>query len=201
MRVLFTPFIIAALLLTSGCVPAKTGSKSDIVILPLGGEVKVTDGSIVYALPLTVLEFDIITERTIEIPGPYSEFAKEMIGLEDVIADENEIWSLRDVTLRTVEELDPSQYYVIQGTTLMQTNLLSLKNLQENLSAYKKSIFKVPLVLQYNKRDLEEEGIPILSVDTLERDLNSRLKAPSFPASAVKGDNVAATMKKIIALT
>ena len=127
MRGLFTLFIFAALLLTSGCVPAKTGSKSDIVILPLGGEVKVTDGSIVYALPLTVLEFDIIAERTIEIPGPYSEFAKEMIGLEDVIADENEIWSLRDVTLRTVEELDPSQYYVIQGTTLMQTNLLSLK--------------------------------------------------------------------------
>jgi hypothetical protein len=31
--------------------------------------------------------------------------------------------------------------------------------------------------------------------------LNSRLKAPSFAASAVKGDNVAATMKKIIALT
>ena len=127
MRGLFTPFLFAALLFISGCIPAKTGSKSDIVILPLGGEVKVTDGSIVYALPLTVLEFDIIAERTIEIPGPYSEFAKEMIGLEDVIADENEIWSLRDVTLRTVEELDPSQYYVIQGTTLMQTNLLSLK--------------------------------------------------------------------------
>ena len=50
-------------------------------------------------------------------------------------------------------------------------------------------------------RDLEEEGIPILSTDTLQRDLNSRLKAPSFAASAVKGDNVAATMKKIIALT
>jgi len=35
----------------------------------------------------------------------------------------------------------------------------------------------------------------------MEKDLNSRLKAPSFPASAVRGDNVAATMKKIIALT
>ena len=82
-----------------------------------------------------------------------------------------------------------------------EMNIRSLQNLKENLETFNKSIFNIPLVLQYNKRDLEEEGIPILTVDTLERDLNSRLKAPSFPASAVKGDNVAATMKKIIALT
>jgi hypothetical protein len=31
------------------------------------------------------------------------------------------------MSLRTVEELDPSQYYVIQGTTLMQTNILALR--------------------------------------------------------------------------
>ncbi|MCI0522333.1 MAG: DUF4831 family protein [Bacteroidales bacterium] len=120
-------FLYSVIILMTGCIPSKTASKSDMVILPLGGEVKVTDGSIVYALPLTVLEFDIVAERTIEIPGPYSEFAEEMIGLADVIADENEYWSLRSVTLRTVEELDPSQYYVIEGTTLMQTNLLALR--------------------------------------------------------------------------
>jgi signal recognition particle receptor subunit beta len=80
-------------------------------------------------------------------------------------------------------------------------NILSLKNLQENLSSYKKSIFKVPLVLQYNKRDLEKEGIPLLPLETLEKDLNSQLKVPSFPASAVTGENVVQTMKKIISLT
>lgn len=80
-------------------------------------------------------------------------------------------------------------------------NILSLKNLQENLSTYKKSIFKIPLVLQYNKRDLESEGVPLLSLETMEKDLNSQLKVPSFPASATAGDNVVATMKKIISLT
>ncbi|MGB9499450.1 MAG: GTP-binding protein [Dissulfuribacterales bacterium] len=82
-----------------------------------------------------------------------------------------------------------------------EMNIRSLQNLKENLETFNKNIFNIPLVLQYNKRDLEEEGIPILSVDTLQRDINSRLRAPSFPASAVKGYNVAATMKKIIALT
>lgn len=80
-------------------------------------------------------------------------------------------------------------------------NLLSLKNLQENLAAYKKSIFKVPLVLQYNKRDLENEGIPIMPMEQMEKDLNSQLKVPSFGASAVSGENVIPTLKKIISLT
>ena len=80
-------------------------------------------------------------------------------------------------------------------------NILSLKNLQENLSNYKKSIFKIPCVLQYNKLDLLEQGIPLLTTDILENDLNNQLKRPSFSASALKGTNVVATLKKIISMT
>ena len=82
-----------------------------------------------------------------------------------------------------------------------EKNLISLKNLQINLAAHKKDIFHVPLVLQYNKRDLDEPGIPILSLETLENDLNRQLKVPSFPASALNGDNVVLTLKRVIALT
>ena len=82
-----------------------------------------------------------------------------------------------------------------------QQNLQSLKNLQENLAIHKKSIFKIPLVLQYNKRDLAEQDIPLLSVETLENSLNSKLKVPFFEASAVVGTNVVQTLKKIISMT
>ena len=82
-----------------------------------------------------------------------------------------------------------------------EKNILSLKNLQENLSNYKKSIFKIPCVLQYNKIDLKEQGIPLLSADILEQDLNSQLKRPYFEASALKGTNVVMTLKKIISMT
>ncbi|MDP3283997.1 MAG: ADP-ribosylation factor-like protein, partial [Desulfobacterales bacterium] len=37
-------------------------------------------------------------------------------------------------------------------------NILSIKNLEENLVDYKKSISKIPLVIQYNKMDLVEQG-------------------------------------------
>lgn len=82
-----------------------------------------------------------------------------------------------------------------------EKNLLSLKNLQENLTIYKKSIFKIPLVMQYNKRDLEKQGIPVMPVEMMEKDLNSQLKIPYFEASALAGDNVINTLKKIISLT
>lgn len=82
-----------------------------------------------------------------------------------------------------------------------EKNILALKNLQENLANYKKSIFKIPIVLQYNKMDLAEQGIPLLALKTLNEDLNDRLKTPSYEASALVGTNVVATMKKIISMT
>ncbi len=82
-----------------------------------------------------------------------------------------------------------------------EKNIQSLRNLKENLATYHKNIFNIPLVLQYNKRDLSEQGIPILPVETLEKQLNSKLKAPSFEASALVGTNVANTMKKIMSMT
>ena len=82
-----------------------------------------------------------------------------------------------------------------------EKNILSLKNLQENLANYKKSIFKIPCVMQYNKVDLVEQGIPLLPVEILEKDLNNQLKRPSFKASALNGTNVVMTLKKIISMT
>jgi signal recognition particle receptor subunit beta len=82
-----------------------------------------------------------------------------------------------------------------------KANLLSLKDLQENLAEQEMSIFKTPLVLQYNKRDLGSQGIPIMPVEIMERDLNAKLRVPSFEASALKGTGVAKTLKKCLVLT
>lgn len=80
-------------------------------------------------------------------------------------------------------------------------NIISIRNLEENLKIYNKKIQEIPLVIQYNKRDLAKAGVEILDIETLENDLNAELKVPTFEASAVEGDNVVATLKKIIALT
>jgi len=80
-----------------------------------------------------------------------------------------------------------------------EKNFMSLKNLQKNLSIYKKNIFQIPLVLQYNKRDLKD--IPLMPINKMDRELNSQLKVPSYPGSAITGLNIVETLKKIISLT
>lgn len=84
---------------------------------------------------------------------------------------------------------------------MREKNISSFNQMKENLVSMNKDITKIPLVLQYNKVDLGEQGVPLLGFETMEADLNSELKGPSFEASAVTGYNVVNTLKKAISLT
>lgn len=104
----------------------------------------------------------------------------------------------RKVVLRGVDGL----VFVADSLLLRREhNILSLQNLQKNLSGYGLKISEIPLVFQYNKRDLEKEGIRLLSVESMEKDLNRQLQAPSFSASAFNGQGVGATLKECLKLT
>ena len=76
-------------------------------------------------------------------------------------------------------------------------NIESLINLAKNLAEKGISIRSTPLVIQYNKRDLDGTDSEILAIDILEKDLNSMLKVPSFSASALKGGGVYETLREI----
>ena len=82
-----------------------------------------------------------------------------------------------------------------------EKNMLSLKDLQHNLKEYGINIVKIPLIMQHNKRDLTGQGIPLMTIEQMERDLNRQLKVPSFPASAIIGEGVGATLKECLKLT
>lgn len=82
-----------------------------------------------------------------------------------------------------------------------EKNMLSLKDLQENLRDYNLSIFQVPIVMQYNKRDLADQGLPTMSVEQMGKDLNRQLKAPEYAASALTGPGVGPTLKECLKLT
>ncbi len=87
--------------------------------------------------------------------------------------------------------------FVADSQELMQqANLESLNNLRENLEFYKNDINEIPLVFQFNKRDLKN----ILSVEELNSSLN-KLGRPYFEAVANKGKGVLETLKEISQLT
>jgi hypothetical protein len=107
-----------------------------------------------------------------------------------------------DATRRLVLRGVDGIVFVADGMTVRrENNIQSLHNLQENLASYKKNLHTLPWVLQYNKMDLKNQGIPMLPVEVLEQDLNQEFHRPCFPASALEGTNVVATLKKIISLT
>ena len=78
-----------------------------------------------------------------------------------------------------------------------QKNIESIQNLAENLTDEGLDIRKMPLVLQYNKRDLAQSNVPLLTVQEMEEDLNKDLGVPTFEASAVKGPGVYETLREI----
>jgi signal recognition particle receptor subunit beta len=75
-----------------------------------------------------------------------------------------------------------------------EKNMLSLRDLNNNLKELGLNIFKMPLAFQYNKRDLAAQGIRLLPLEKMEQDLNRQLKAPAFAASAVNGVGVGKTL-------
>jgi len=75
----------------------------------------------------------------------------------------------------------------------MDENIESLTNLQENLVEYGYDIDELPIVIQYNKRDLPGA----LPVPELEAKLNPK-KWPCFEGEAVNGRGVFDTLKMII---
>lgn len=100
----------------------------------------------------------------------------------------------RKLVLRGVDGI----VFVADSIRLQQKqNIESLANLAENLRDEKQDIHKIPLILQYNKRDLMDSNIPLLSVEEMEEDLNRELRVPAFEASAVEGHGVIETLREI----
>ena len=77
----------------------------------------------------------------------------------------------------------------------LDANQESLQNLEDNLKRQGIRIREIPLVLQYNKRDLPNA----MPVEKLESDLN-KLKVPHFASVATTGIGVEDTLKGITQL-
>ncbi len=79
-------------------------------------------------------------------------------------------------------------------------NIESIKDLEENLKSGRLFLKDIPLVFQYNKRDLGKQGVPLLSVQDLQWDLN-RFNVPYFLTSAVEGYGITNALRTISKLT
>lgn len=97
--------------------------------------------------------------------------------------------STRKLVLRGV---DGVVFVADSQTPMMEANIESLHNLKENLEELGLSMEEVPVVMQYNKRDLKN----VVPVEEMNRVLNPR-NVPWFEASALQGTGVFETLKGI----
>lgn len=83
-----------------------------------------------------------------------------------------------------VADSDPTRRY---------ENISAFQNMIENLAAYDLSIYSVPLVFQYNKRDLTHA----MPLSVMEKDLNPNPEVfPAFESIASDGPGVFATLRQ-----
>ncbi len=88
--------------------------------------------------------------------------------------------------------VDGVVFVVDSQAPLLEANKESFRNLLENMAEDHIRIEKIPLVFQYNKRDLSN----VLPLDTLNSIFNPRNLA-YFEASAIKGEGVFETLREI----
>jgi len=97
--------------------------------------------------------------------------------------------STRKLVLRGVDGI---VFVADSQMAMMEANVESMHNLMENLEQLGIKALEVPMVLQYNKRDLKN----VIPVDEMNRVINQR-GLPYYEASAVQGVGVFETLKGI----
>ena len=128
MRTFSNLFILTVFMAgTLSCLSLKKTAEPSTVISQLSDATGVKEGTLVYSLPMTVFTIKVEMERAVDVPGPYSRFAGDLLGLNKVILNETESWSVKEITVNYNEEPDPSEFYVIETNTLFHTNALALK--------------------------------------------------------------------------
>ncbi|PKO19662.1 GTPase [candidate division BRC1 bacterium HGW-BRC1-1] len=99
----------------------------------------------------------------------------------------------RKLVLRNV---DGVVFVADSQETRYQDSIDSFRNLADNLRELGLDMDEVPIVLQYNKRDLPDS----VSIEKLEATFNPHGRLKSFEAVAVDGDGVRDTLREMCAL-
>lgn len=141
-----------------------------------------------------VLKLDTETERTLffdYFPAELGKVGNYQLKAEFFTVPGQSFYN--NTRKAVLERVDGLVFVADSDPRREDANLVSLQNLQENLRAMGSDIERLPMVMQWNKRDIPGA----LSVKLLERQLNPR-GLPSVPAVAAQGEGVWETQEQIL---
>lgn len=85
-----------------------------------------TPSTVIYALPQTVIEVEVIAEKTILRKGPFADYAQKFLGIADIVSMDGVDWKLKSVKVSSKGEVDPEQYYKVTTTVDYEPSLIAL---------------------------------------------------------------------------
>ncbi|MDR0437704.1 MAG: DUF4831 family protein [Bacteroidales bacterium] len=108
------PIIIILMSVLISCKTSKT-IVTPYKVMPITEKSStITSTGVFYALPRQNVEVDILVRKQEFIKGPYAEFAEQLLGIKNVIKENNSIYSIENVSISQKSEVDPNQIYFVQ---------------------------------------------------------------------------------------
>jgi hypothetical protein len=122
-------FLLAGTLFLSGC----GGPKSVIETVPVSPSSMELQTGYVYALPQTAFKVTVNVVKTRTIRGPYYRFAEKYLSIRDVPDRNSTSWRIDRINLKSMEEADPDQMYLVRQVSGQQDLSTLLKMSQQGL--------------------------------------------------------------------
>ena len=121
-----------------------------------------------YALPRTVIDVDMIVEKSVTKPGPFAEYAERYLGVTKVPTREVTEYKILEVKINTHAERDPDQVYRVFTEGVSPAGRLSLNHQGVingvNLPAIQNPAQEAQALLTVNTRQQEQPGYPDLTI-------------------------------------
>lgn len=103
---------------------------SQVKVVPISSAKNISGNGVYYALPKTVLNIELEVEKTQNIKGPYSDFAKKYLGLSNVVNISSNDYEIKDVKISSSSIPDADQYYFVEidekASKISKTVLMNL---------------------------------------------------------------------------
>lgn len=147
------------------------------------------------------LRSDLLNLKTKEDRTIFFDFMQFEVGKIKGLTPKFNLYTVPGQDIYTVSRkiilngVDGIVYVADSNRDRMRDNLFTLIDLVKNLRVNKHQVENFPIIIQYNKRDLEHA----LPVDYLRKTLN-RFCAPDFEACAIQGIGVFECLKKALEL-
>ncbi len=119
-------YIVLIILITSGCASKKVVNSSFSVV-NVNSDTSFSQNALIYALPKTVLKINVELNKIQSFSGPYYQYAKKYLGIDDgVIFEDNVSYDISNIDIDSYSEPDTNCFFLVKSQNNDVANLLNL---------------------------------------------------------------------------